>query len=78
MTLVPLSPVPVQDRDKHGMADEDRSALTPRDSIKGHWVTRSGRTHYYFKDKSLTMVDEARKSRKLTKSLKKIRTWACW
>lgn len=61
MTLVPLSPVPVQDRDKHGMADEDRSALTPRDSIKGHWVTRSGRTHYYFKDKSLTMVDDGEK-----------------
>lgn len=38
-----------------------RDTSTPEKALLGHWVTESGKTHYYFNQDKLVMIDEGRK-----------------
>ncbi len=60
-TWMPITPMPFQDKDKHGLAEPDRSTMNPREALRAHWITRSGRTHYYIVKDKLIMVDEGEK-----------------
>ncbi len=50
--------------------DPRRSLLEPSKAIAGHWVSESGRTHYYFADGKLIMVDDGTPAKMTFKILK--------
>jgi hypothetical protein len=53
--------------------DNARSTLDPSKAIVGHWETESGRTHYYFGDGKLTMVDDGTTSKMTYKVLSEVK-----
>lgn len=52
-----------------GGADNERRDLTMDKAVQGHWVTKSGRTHYYIAQDRLVMVDEGKPQRQTYKVL---------
>jgi len=53
-----------------GAEDNPRSALDPSKALAGHWASESGRTHYYFADGKLIMVDDGTAAKMTFKVLK--------